>query len=367
MTDKINVNAQMTSFWSARTSQKSHDIIVLWLLIMAGLVAIMVVIGGITRLTGSGLSMVEWRPMMGTLPPLSEAEWIRVYTLYKQSPEYDKINYGLDMTGFKMIFFWEYLHRLWGRLLGVAFALPLAYFAMRQLIPLGFGRRLVLLLVLGAAQGVIGWWMVKSGLSQDARVSQYRLATHLGIALFIFSMLIWTALDLRDGRAQRPTSYGVGSLLMVVVTILAGALVAGMDAGLVYNEYPLMGDQLIPVEYGNEGWRDAFENPASAQFHHRWLAALTFIAVLILALGVRGMMQLRANLVLAAISVQFTLGIFTLLNGVPVWLGGLHQAGAIALLASVLWLLHGQGTRHSTGHGAGHSISQDVTNSVAGE
>ena len=339
------MTTNVSSFWSAHATQKSHNIVAIWLLVMAGLVAIMVVIGGITRLTGSGLSMVEWRPLMGTLPPLSDIEWNRVYALYKQSPEYDRINFGMDMSGFKLIFFWEYFHRLWGRLLGVAFAVPLIWFAAKQMIPAGYGRRLVMLLVLGGSQGVIGWWMVKSGLSQDATVSQYRLATHLGMAMFIFSLLIWVALDLRDGQSQSPTGHGLGSLVMVAVTILAGALVAGMDAGLLYNEYPLMGDGLVPVEYGDEGWRDAFENPASAQFHHRWLAALTFIAVLALALRARMMpaLQLRAYMVLTAISAQFILGIFTLLNGVPVWLGGLHQAGAVALLGCVLWLLHGNG------------------------
>ena len=344
------VTTNLSSFWSAHATQKSQNIVAIWLFIMAGLVAIMVVIGGITRLTGSGLSMVEWRPLMGTLPPLSDAEWDRVYALYKASPEYDKINYGLDMAGFKLIFFWEYFHRLWGRLLGIAFALPLLWFAAKQMFPAGYGRRLIVLLILGGAQGVIGWWMVKSGLSQDATVSQYRLATHLGMALLIFCLLIWIALDLRDGQSHRPTGHGLGSLIMVAVTILAGALVAGMDAGLLYNEYPFMGDGIIPVEYGDEGWRDAFENPASAQFHHRWLAALTFIAVLALALRawVMSALRVRAYIVLATISAQFILGIFTLINGVPVWLGGLHQAGAVALLASVLWLLHGSGTQEKT-------------------
>ena len=168
--------------------------VVAWLLIMALLVAVMVVIGGITRLTGSGLSMTEWRPLMGTLPPMSAAEWERVFALYKASPEYDAVNFGMDLAGFKTIFFWEYFHRLWGRLLGVAFALPLLGFWMAGRIPPGFGIRLLVLLVLGGFQGVIGWWMVKSGLSEDASVSQYRLATHLGMALVIFSLLIWTAL-----------------------------------------------------------------------------------------------------------------------------------------------------------------------------
>ena len=233
----------------APMARRADSLAFWWLLAMALLVAIMVVIGGITRLTGSGLSMVEWRPLIGTLPPLTAAEWERVYALYVASPEYASFNFGMDMAGFKQIFFWEYFHRLWGRLLGVAFVGPLLFLMLTSRIPNGFGGRLFLLLVLGGVQGVIGWWMVKSGLSDDATVSQYRLATHLGMALLIFGLLIWVALDLRDGRSHRPSGHGLGSLIMVAVTILAGALVAGMDAGLLYNEYPLMGDGLVPVEY----------------------------------------------------------------------------------------------------------------------
>ena len=236
---------------------------------------------------GSGLSMVEWRPLMGTLPPLTAAEWDRVYALYVASPEYQSFNYGMDMDGFKKIFFWEYFHRLWGRLLGVAFAMPLIWFAAKQMIPAGYGRRLIMLLVLGGSQGVIGWWMVKSGLTEQASVSQYRLASHLAVALVIFSILIWTGFDLRDGRAKSPKSHGMACLVLLGITILAGALVAGMDAGLLYNHYPLMGTGLVPVEYGEAGWLDPFENPASAQFHHRWIAAVTFGAVVVLALNAR--------------------------------------------------------------------------------
>ena len=322
--------------------QDANRLVVLWLLVMAALVAIMVVIGGITRLTGSGLSMVEWRPLMGTLPPMTAAEWDRVYALYVASPEYQSINFGMDMDGFKKIFFWEYFHRLWGRLLGVAFVLPLAVLLLTKRIPAGFGGRLFLLLVLGGSQGVIGWWMVKSGLSEDAAVSQYRLATHLGMALMIFALLLWTALDIRHGRAGMPRGHALGALGLVAVTILAGALVAGMDAGLLYNEYPLMGSGLVPVEYGDEGAMDAFENPASAQFHHRWVAVLAVAAVI--TLGIRAMKftaSRRAGmLAMAMVLVQFALGITVLLQGVPVSLGGLHQAGAVILLGLTVWTTH---------------------------
>ena len=328
---------------SANTTTQSQKYVAYWLFGMAILVAIMVVIGGVTRLTGSGLSMVEWRPLMGTLPPLNAAEWQRVFDLYRASPEYDQLNYGMDLAGFKGIFFWEYFHRLWGRLLGLAFGLPLLVLLITRRVPFGYAGRLTALLCLGGFQGVIGWWMVKSGLTEVASVSQYRLAVHLGTALVIFSLLLWSGLDLIYQPSRRPTGHTMGSLMLIAITILAGALVAGMDAGLLYNEYPLMGDGLLPVEYGEAGTWDAFENPASAQFHHRWIAALTFAAVL--ALGVRAWRdgsKWLGGAVLGAVTLQFLLGIATLLHGVPVSLGGMHQAGAVILLGSAMMLAHAQ-------------------------
>ena len=321
----------------------SNKAIANWLFIMALLVAMMVVIGGVTRLTGSGLSMVEWRPLIGTLPPLSHAEWMRVFTLYQASPEYNDINYGMSLAEFKLIFFWEYFHRLWGRMLGIAFALPLIYFAVRKMIPAGYHKALYALLILGGFQGVIGWWMVKSGLVADPTVSQYRLATHLGMALFIYGMLLWTAFNMTYGRAARPSGHLMGVVGIVALTIIAGAFVAGMDAGLLYNEYPLMGDGLLPVEYGEEGFSDPFENPAAAQFHHRWIAVLAVIGVLSLWRRARKDSAIaRRGMVVGVIVLgQFTLGIITLLHGVPVWMGAAHQLGAVLLLGATLWCVHG--------------------------
>ena len=317
--------------------------IAIWLFIMALLVAMMVVIGGVTRLTGSGLSMVEWRPLIGTLPPLSQAEWLRVFTLYQASPEYNEINFGMSLAEFKTIFFWEYFHRLWGRLLGLAFGLPLLYFAMRKMIPDGYRTPLLVLLVLGGLQGVIGWWMVKSGLVADPTVSQYRLATHLSMALFIYGLLLWTGFNLAYGKAARPSGHLMGVVGIVSATIIAGAFVAGMDAGLLYNEYPLMGESLVPVEYGEEGLSDPFDNPASAQFHHRWIAVLAVIGVLSIWRRAHRQRALakRGALVGAIVIGQFTLGIITLLNGVPVWMGAAHQLGAVLLLGATLWCVHG--------------------------
>ena len=335
--------ALLSSRWTSRNAnERNNQLITKWLLFVALLVAIMVVIGGITRLTGSGLSMVEWRPLVGTLPPMTALEWQRVHELYQASPEYQKLNYGMTLNAFKTIFFWEYVHRLWGRLLGLAFGLPLLILVLAGRIPAGLGGRMLLLLLLGGFQGVVGWWMVQSGLTEEASVSQYRLSSHLSIALVIFSILIWTVFDLRDGYSKRPTGHALASLILLGITIIAGALVAGMDAGLLYNEYPLMGSYLVPVEYGEAGWLDPFENPASAQFHHRWLAAVTFTVVIVLGLKARGgALNFRASLVLAAASAQFALGVLTLLHGVPVALGGMHQAGAVVLLGCLLALLHG--------------------------
>jgi cytochrome c oxidase assembly protein subunit 15 len=317
--------------------------IAIWLFIMAVLVALMVVIGGVTRLTGSGLSMVEWRPLIGTLPPLTSAEWMRVFTLYQASPEYNDINYGMSLAEFKLIFFWEYFHRLWGRLLGLAFGLPLIYFAVRKMIPSGYHTPLIVLLILGGMQGVIGWWMVKSGLVADPTVSQYRLATHLSMALFIYGFLLWTGFNLAYGKAARPSGHLMGVVFIVSVTIIAGAFVAGMDAGLLYNEYPLMGEGLVPIEYGEEGLIDAFENPASAQFHHRWIAVLAVIGVLTIWRRAHKISALRTRGMTVGLIVlgQFTLGIVTLLNGVPVWMGAAHQLGAVLLLGATLWCAHG--------------------------
>ncbi len=323
--------------------------IALWLGIMAGLVATMVLIGGITRLTGSGLSMVEWRPLMGILPPLSESEWIRVFLLYQQSPEFQNINIDMDLSGFKTIFFWEYVHRVWGRLLGLAFGVPLLAFWLRGMIPSPLKPVLLLLFVLGGLQGVIGWWMVSSGLVDNPAVSQYRLAAHLSMALLIYGLLVWTALTVAEGPAKMPRGHGLATLILVALTILAGAFVAGMDAGLLYNEYPLMGDSLMPVEYGEEGLIDAFENPAAAQFHHRWIAVLAALAVTGLWVKARRNMlaNLRAHIMFVIVICQFLLGITTLLLGVPVWAGALHQLGAVLLLGSVLATLHALGHKRA--------------------
>ena len=224
-----------------------------WLFFTAFMVFSMAIIGAITRLTESGLSMVEWRPLIGALPPLSEAEWQRVFDLYRETPEYQKKNFGMDIDEFKTIFFWEWFHRLWGRMIGVVYALPLFYFWLRKQIPDGYKLKLFLGLILGGMQGVMGWYMVESGLIDRPSVSHFRLAAHLSLAFIIFGYLLWVAFDLREIRASEKTTFclrrhGWTSLVLLAITIIWGAYVAGLDAGMVYNTWPLMGTQLIPHE-----------------------------------------------------------------------------------------------------------------------
>jgi cytochrome c oxidase assembly protein subunit 15 len=329
-----------------------------WLLFTAAMVFAMAVIGAITRLTESGLSMVEWRPLIGTLPPLSDAEWQRVFDLYRQTPEYRFINAGMSLAEFKEIFFWEWLHRLWGRLIGLVFVLPLVWFWLRgTLSRIGHVQnlrwKLVGLLALGGLQGVMGWVMVQSGLVDRPSVSQYRLAAHLGLAFVIFSLLIWMALRLlRPARADQPAGlagvrrHGWWTLGLVGVTVFWGALVAGLDAGLAYNSWPLMGGAILPPEAFSiaPAWLNAFENTALVQFIHRWLAILAALAALALGLralsaGADGPARPLAWALMAMVLVQVGLGIATLLLAVPIWLGALHQAGALILVGLLVWWL----------------------------
>ena len=323
-----------------------HPAIAIWLFICCGAVAAMVLIGGITRLTDSGLSIAEWRPLMGALPPLSDAEWDRVFALYRDTSEYRLQNAGMTLAGFKTIFWWEYLHRLWGRLIGVIFIVPFAWFALRGLLDRGLGLRLLGIFALGGLQGLIGWWMVASGLVDRVDVSPYRLAVHLGVAFLIYALLFWTALDLVAPRQQaaapeRLRRFAWVALAMVSVTVMAGALVAGTKAGLIYNSFPLMGGQLVPPDYAalQPFFLNLFENPAAVQFNHRLVAISTVVF-----LGAfwwtarRDPTFVRPAAVMFALAcAQALIGIWTLLLVVPLPLGVAHQAGALALLTAALW------------------------------
>ena len=330
-----------------------------WLLVVAALVFLMVVVGGITRLTESGLSMVRWEPISGAIPPTSPEAWEAEFEAYKASPEYQKINRGMSLREFKSIFFWEYVHRVLGRFIGLAFALPLLWFAARRAIPRGYGWRLGALLALGGLQGFIGWWMVASGLVDRPEVSHIRLAVHLLLALFILGALIWTAMDLAR-LAQHPASHparltvtAAWALSLLGLQLLFGAYVAGLDAGYAYNSWPKMGEEWFPsgtpmLEPLIVNFAD---NPIVVQFVHRWLAWLVAGAALLLGAHAWSHgFRTRAALLIAAVTLQILLGVATLLSGVELWIAVLHQAMAAILLALMVAAAHALGRQKA--HGA---------------
>jgi heme a synthase len=329
-----------------------------WLFAVAGLVFCMVVVGGITRLTESGLSITEWKPITGALPPLNDAAWQSEFTKYKSTPEYQQINAGMTMAQFQFIYFWEWAHRLLARLVGVAFALPFAWFAIKRAIPAGYVKRLIPLFLLGGLQGAIGWWMVVSGLSQRTDVSHFRLATHLLLALFILGALVWTALDLKAlarnsaARSARMTGFSIAVLAVLFVQLLFGAWVAGMNAGQVSNTWPLMNDHLVPegIDW-NQGIGFAVTNdPFLIHFIHRWWAWAAAAAIIALAVRVKKSGVRPASIAIhSMLGIQILLGIATVMTGVNITMAVLHQAVGALLVAACLWGAHrlGQDKRDS--------------------
>lgn len=305
----------------------------------------MMIIGAITRLTESGLSMVEWRPLIGSLPPLNQAEWERVFALYQETPEFTKKNFWMEIGDFKNIFFWEWFHRLWGRAIGLVFALPLAYFWIRKMIPQGYGLKLFLMLVLGGMQGVMGWYMVASGLVDIPAVSHFRLTAHLSLAFLILGLLLWLAFSLCAERKYSERSvfiFGIFTLGIVAVTIIWGAFTAGLDGGLIYNTWPHMGGSIIPDEVSTTGLKALILNPAGVQFTHRWLAVAALLSVFSFWLYAqkRGVSFTGLNLLALMGFVQLGLGLATLLSGVNIALATLHQAGAAIVVALMVFALY---------------------------
>ncbi|WP_374943086.1 COX15/CtaA family protein [Sphingomonas sp.] len=323
-----------------------------WLLAVAALIVAMVVVGGITRLTNSGLSITEWKPITGIVPPLNEAQWQAEFAQYKRIPEYRQINANMTLAGFQAIFFWEYLHRVLGRVIGLAFALPLLWFAMRRRIPQGYGWRLSALLALGGFQGAIGWWMVASGLSVRTDVSHVRLAVHLLTALTILAGIVWTALDLltlhhdRSAPPARLRPVAIGALALLFAQLLYGALTAGLDAGYAFASWPLMGDALFPagVPMADPAWRNAIDNPVVVQFIHRWFAFVAASALVWLAVRAWQSAPRTAMVVVALVGLQIVLGVATLLSGVQIDLAVAHQANAALLLIATVCAGHALGS-----------------------
>lgn len=336
---------------SAETSRAAPRAVATWLLVCCAMIFAMAVIGAITRLTESGLSIMEWDPITGAIPPLSHAEWQRLFALYQETGEYKSLPGGMTLGGFQQIFWWEWIHRLWGRTIGLVYLLPFLWFLWRGKVPAGFAGPLWIGFALGGLQGFMGWFMVESGFSARTDVSQYRLVMHLGLALLIYCYLLWIALSLLRGATPRPARAPRRSLplflALLVLTLAAGGFVAGTDAGLTYNTFPLMDGRLVPSGYAalSPWWLNWFETIAAVQFDHRLLATLTLLGAL--ALAWRGWSRAGGTplardltLVAAAAVLQYGLGVATLLEAVPVPLGALHQAGAILLLTATVNALH---------------------------
>ena len=332
--------------------EKQNRAVAWWLLVCCGLVFAMVVLGGFTRLTGSGLSMVDWRPLMGILPPLTDAEWQRVFDMYRQSPEYQLVNAGFGIEGFKNIFWLEYLHRLLGRTIGIVFFVPFVYFLVRGYVVRREWPKYLLMFVLGGMQGLLGWYMVKSGLVDVPHVSQYRLTAHLVAAFVLYAYMFWVAMSLLfpapAGAAKHPW-YGktLALFILVSVTVVSGGFVAGLKAGKIYNTFPMMGDYWVPpgLLALEPFWRNFFDNMVTVQFDHRLLAISTIVLVVVYWFRVRasdlpGRARPAVNALLHTVILQVALGIATLLFAVPVILGATHQAVAMILFTIALYLLH---------------------------
>lgn len=314
-----------------------------WLYACCALVFAMVLLGGITRLTESGLSIVHWRPFTGWIPPMNEAAWNAVFDSYRQSPEFQKLNFWMALDDFKRIFWLEYLHRVLGRIIGIAYFLPFAYFLIRYRLPPGLTGRLTILFVLGGLQGVLGWYMVKSGLVDQPSVSQYRLAAHLGLAVVIYAAMLYTALGLRSAPAAGlPASRGARNLcILVFATMIWGAFVAGMDGGAVFTTFPLMDGGLLPPNALSISpfWLNLFENIGTVQFIHRVLAICTVIAALWFWWAHRREQSRAVMLIAVFAALQFCLGIATILSGAAIYIAWAHQGGAMLLFTTtiVVW------------------------------
>jgi heme a synthase len=311
----------------------------------------MVVVGGVTRLTHSGLSIVEWNPIVGAVPPVNDTQWNEAFDQYKLTPEYRDVNTGMSLDAFKNIFYVEWAHRLLGRLIGVVFFVPFLYFLLRRRIERALVPKLVIMFLLGGLQGALGWFMVKSGLADIPRVSPYRLTAHLGFAVLIYAYIVWTALTLLHADSSPVTDharrFSRGVTALIYLMILTGGFVAGTRAGFAYNTFPLMAGHFVPDGLGlvQPWWANPFENPVLVQFDHRMVAYALMVAIPALWFRLRReplapRARTAANLLLAVLALQVTLGITTLLYVVPIPLAAAHQGGAVLLFTVALYLAH---------------------------
>ena len=324
----------------------------IWLLILTLMVYLIILIGGLTRLTESGLSMVDWRPLLGIIPPISNEDWYNVFSKYMQTPEYNIVNQNMDLEEFKYIFWWEYIHRLFARLIGVVFLIPFIYFLIKKYLSKKLIIKLIIVLVFLFLQAIVGWWMVKSGLNNDPYISQYRLSFHLTNAIIILSILLWLTLEQIlpvkfSIELKTPRILIIISTLLCLITIVSGSFVSATDAGKSYNTFPLMGGQFFPdgyIIYENI-FINFFENTIAIQFNHRWLAIFSFfwtvaIMIYILCKKLNSPQRIMCLVIIFLISLQIIFGILTLIYNVPIFLASIHQANATLLYCSLLTNLY---------------------------
>ena len=349
MSDTVHPGGSDGDAASARHSRAVQ----LWLYGIAALIAMMVVVGGATRLTDSGLSITEWQLITGVVPPFTEAQWLVAFGKYQQIPEYQQINRGMSLSEFKFIYWWEWAHRFLGRFIGFAFFIPLAFFWLRGYLAAGLKPKLIAAFLIGAMQGALGWYMVQSGLSERTDVSQYRLAAHLGLAVALFAMVLWLAFGLKQWRPKpepglgRAGSFATVFAVLIFLQIVLGGFVAGLDAGHGYNTWPLMDGAFIPdgLLSMSPAWTNLFDNAMTVQFNHRMLAYVIVVAALLYTIFLlrrssEGPLAVSAGLILLVVLVQVALGIFTLVYQVPISIALYHQVGALVLLALVLHHIH---------------------------
>ena len=326
-----------------------HKPVMLWLILLTIMVFLIIIIGGLTRLTDSGLSMVDWRPLLGTIPPLNQNQWIRVFNDYQLTPEFIYVNKNMSLEEFKYIFWWEWFHRFFARLIGVVFLIPFLYFFLKKYLNLFLYRRFIIIFIFGLIQAFVGWWMVKSGLQNDPYVSAYRLTFHLSNAIIIYSLLLWTSIEYFHLKRKNFFVFKSKkflifiSILLVFLTILSGGFMAGSHAGQSFNTYPLMNGKFIPddIYLKDLGIWNLFENTVTINFNHRWIATLTFIYTFLLFtyLFINKFIELHkviVLLVLFILSLQFFLGVMALVSNVAIQYASLHQTNSVLLLSILL-------------------------------
>ena len=346
---------------SSLSSISANKLIYIWLLILTIMIFVMILIGGLTRLTDSGLSMVDWKPIMGAIPPLNQKDWLNVFNSYQNSPEFLIVNKNMTLTEFKYIFWWEWFHRFFARLIGIVFLIPMIFLLIKQKINKYLFKNLSILFLFGIFQSLLGWWMVKSGLNNDPYVSPYRLAFHLTNAVIILTILLWLTLNsynkliVKFLPQNNIETYIFLIIMFAIFTIISGAFMAGSNAGQSFNTYPLMNGKIFPDDYflNDNIVRNFFENTVAINFNHRWIASISFLTIIFLSIYLKFIKKIKNQdkkiiLIILFVSIQFLLGILTLLSNVKIYLASMHQINSMLLLGSLIYIYYSIKKRRET-------------------